>query len=175
MSTPVFVSDPPGILAAGKGSAWFVPAIADITAPTVAEIQAGVNISCELFELNVGFDQTSVGRVKYCSKEEVQSPGKTTRTIDRIRYEYDPQDPESTDYAAYAELTPGTRGFLVDRRGLDAREVDVAADQYVHITPIELGARDDRPINPTEEGGTLQVEQIIHVVGEKQRDIKVVA
>lgn len=173
MSNPVFPLDPPGINAAGNGSIWFVPAIADPSAPTVEEIEAGIDLSCALYTFTPTFEQASVTRTKYCYREAVQAPGRVTRSIERIVYDYDPQDPASEEYSYYEELTEGRRGFIVDRRGLHAKSVEIASGQYVHVTPVELGARDDVAINPEEEGEKLRVEQIIHVIGEKIRDAEV--
>ena len=170
MSTPTFPLDPPGINAAGNGAVWFVPALTDPSNPTVAEIEAGVELSCALYTFSPSFDQSTVSRTKYCYAESVQTPGRTTRSIERITYDYDPQEPESEEYAYYAELVPGRRGYIIDRRGLSAKQVPIADGQYVHVTPVELGARDDVAINPEEEGQKLSIEQVIHVIGEKIRD-----
>lgn len=175
MSVPTFPLDPPGIDAAGNGALWFVPAIADINAPTVTEIEAGVNLSCALYSFGITVEQASTDRTRYCYREAVQRPGRVTRTIDRIRYDYDPQNPDSAEYGYYTELTPGRHGFIVDRRGLDARTELLAAGQYVHITPVTLGGRDDVAIDPAAEGETLSVEQLVFVSGEKVRDVEIAA
>lgn len=167
--------DPPGIDAAGRGGVWFVPAIADINAPTVAEITAGVNLSCALYGFNPGGEQSSVNRWKYCYTETVQTPGRTSRTISEIQYDYDPQKPaEATGgYAYYASLVPGTHGFIVDRRGL-TRDVAIAAGQIVDVYPVTLGDRFRVEITE-EEGAKLRTRQTPYVVGEAALDVAVVA
>lgn len=171
MSTPVFPLDPPGIDANSNASLWFVPAFADINAPLASEVEAGVNLSCALYTFGISFEQATTSRMKYCYKEAVQSLGRTTRSVDRIRYDYDPQNPDSPEYGYYAELTPDRLGFLVDRRGIDAYSAP-AGGQYVHITPVQLGDRDDVSIDPTAEGEKLMIEQIVAVIGAKRRDVQ---
>lgn len=172
--TVPFPVDPPGIDDKGRGTVIFVPTIADLDAPTVAEIEAGVNLSCVLYAFNVAPTQNRVERVKYCYKVIAEQFGQARYAIDPVEYDYDPQDPDSDDYGHYGELYAGRRGFLIDRRGLDVTE-SVEAGQYVDVIPVELGIQGRMAVDPREEGGKLRIRQEIAVVGEPVLDATVAA
>ena len=61
----VTIPNPPGIDAAGKGAVYWVPAIADPSAPTVVEIAAGVVLSCALDTWPTTVDQSTTSKSKY--------------------------------------------------------------------------------------------------------------
>ena len=55
----VTIPNPPGVDAAGMGSVYFVPAIADPSAPSVTELTAGTPLSCALYGWATTVDQTT--------------------------------------------------------------------------------------------------------------------
>lgn len=169
-------SRPGGITAAGKGAVYWVPAIADPEAPTVAEVTAGTAIQCVIYEFNLNADQSTVESSRYCDSEVSETLGRTKWTIDPLIYDYDPQHPDLTtgEYAHYAKLTPGLTGYLVDRRGID-HATDPAAGQYVTVIPVKLGARNPLPIVVSNEGETLRVQQTIAVRGDVSQDVTIAA
>ena len=166
--------DPPGIDAAGNSKIVFVKAIADLKAPTVAEIKAGTDLSCALYGFAPSTEQGTVERRKYCYKQTVETLGRAKTTIEAIEYDYNPQKLDDQAYGYYAALTPGLTGWIVDRRGLDAKTEDWAADQYVDIYPVTLGARTRVAIDD-EEGAKLRTRQSIAVSGEVLLDVKITA
>lgn len=167
--------DPPGIDAAGNVKVWFVPAIADPTKPTVAEIEAGADLSCALYAFVPTLEQPTSPRSKYCYRQPAQALGRPDYGIEAIEYDYDPQAPDNADYAYYADLEPGTRGFIVERRGLDSKQ-DLAADDLVDIYPAELGSRGRVAVDATStDTQKLRSRQIVAVVGDVLQDIAVVA
>ena len=169
--------DPPGIDAAGKGGLYFVPAIAKITAPTVAELNAGVNLSCLVYGWNPNGSQGKVERVRYCYTNSAESLGRVTYAPDAIEYDYDPQKAsESTgDYAHVAKLAPGTKGYIVDRRGL-APSVAFASTQTLEIVmPVELGEQMPMVIDAKVEGEKLRYQQSIAVIGTVARRVEIAA
>ncbi len=165
--------DPPGIDAAGMSRIVFVQALSDPTAPTTTEIKAGTDLSCALYGFSPTVDQGTVTRTKYCYKQSAESLGRANVTIEAIEYDYNPQDPEDEDYAYYSALEPGTHGYIVDRRGLDARTADWEAEQIVDIYPATLGARGRVAIDPTAEGEKLRTRQAIAVRGEALMDVTI--
>lgn len=167
--------DPPGIDAAGMSKVAFVPAFADVTKPVVAEAKAGTDISCAIYGFSPSTDQGTVTRTKYCYKQAAESLGRAKTSIEAIEYDYNPQKLDDPDYAYYTALEPGTHGFIIDRRGLDAKTVDWEADQIVDIYPVTLGARGRVAINPEAEGEKLRTRQSIAVRGEVQYDVKLSA
>lgn len=166
--------DPPGIDAAGMSKLAFVPAIADPSAPTAAEIKAGTDLSCALYNFVPSTEQNTVTRTKYCYKQAAESLGRATTTIEAIEYDYNPQNLEDPDYAYYTALEPGTSGYIVDRRGLDARTDDWAAEQLVDVYPVTLGARGRVAVDANAEGEKLRTRQSIAVRGEPLLDVAIV-
>lgn len=167
--------DPPGIDAAGMSKVVFVPALADATKPTVAEIKAGTDLSCAIYGFSPSTDQGTTTRAKYCYKQAVESLGRAKTTIEAIEYDYNPQNLDDPDYAYYAALEPGTHGFIIDRRGLDAKTAAWEADQIVDVYPVTLGARGRVAISPEAEGEKLRTRQSIAVRGEVMLDVKITA
>lgn len=168
--------EPSGIEASGRGSLLFVPAIANINAPTEDELKApGVlNISCRLYAWNIKGEQGKVERSRYCSRSTNESLGKVKYQADDITYDYDPQKPDDTgEYAAYSVLLPGTNGYIVDRRGFYVEE-SFKAGQYVDVIPVTLGVRNREPITTT-EGEMLRVTQAVAVRSDPAQDVKIVA
>lgn len=169
--------DPPGIDAAGKGGLYFVPAIEDITAPTVAELDAGINLSCLVYGWNPNGSQGKVERVRYCYTNSAESLGRVTYAPDAIEYDYDPQGvaDEPGDYAHVAQLAPGTKGFIVDRRGL-APTTEFKVDQVLEIImPVELGEQMPMVIDAKQEGEKLRYSQSVAVIGEVARRVEIAA
>lgn len=169
--------DPPGIDAAGKGGLYFVPAIEDITAPTVAELNAGINLSCLVYGWNPNGSQGKVQRVRYCYTNSAESLGRVTYAPDAIEYDYDPQkvDESTGDYAHVAKLAPGTKGYIVDRRGL-APTAEFVADQVLEIImPVELGEQMPMVIDAKQEGEKLRYSQSVAVIGEVARRVEIAA
>lgn len=162
---------PEGVVAQGNGAVWFVPAIADVNAPTVTELNAGWNISCAVDGFSPGGDQGTSTDIRYCSTQQFEIPGRQTVTIDAIAYVYDPQEPDNVEmYEYYTELTPGRKGYMVNRLGLPF-DTPAAAGQFVNLYPVTLGARNDVAIDPSAEGTKIKVSQKPFVSGPVRRDV----
>lgn len=172
MSTSPF--DPPGIDAAGRSKLVFVRTIADLSAPTVAEIRSGTELSCALYAFVPASEQSTLERTKYCYTQTRQTLGRVTTTIEALEYDYNPQDLSAAGYGYYAALEPGVSGYIVDRRGLDV-PVDWAEDQIVDIYPITLGVRTRIAVDATAEGEKLRTKQAVAVTGQVRLDVQVAA
>ena len=170
------IIDPAGIDAAGKGKLIWVETLANPGAPTVAELTAGLDVSCAVYGWNPNGTQGKVERTRYCSKGAYESLGKAKYEADPIEYDYDPQKPTETtgDYRTYAEMTPGKKGYLVDRRGLEY-DVAVASTQIVDVYPIELGIQNRVQIDPKAEGEKLRVRQAVAIYADPEFDVAVAA
>ncbi len=169
----VTIVDPVGIAAAGRATVLWVPAIADPSAPTLAEIQAGLNIGCTIDNWGPSVSQDTVSKRKYCDKFASERLGTAKYSVDPIEYEYDPQDPtNSTDFAAYSTLKPGTVGYFLDRRNVDAK-ADVVTGQIVDVYSVELGEQGRKALSG-EEGETFMVQQQVAFIGDPAFDVAVV-
>lgn len=159
------VSFPLGVSARGNGAVWFLPAIANLEAPRVAEFAAGINLSCAISGFAPTSEQGVVNKTRYCSRGTFEVPGTVTNTGPTLEYVYDPQEPTSEEYEWFATLAQGTVGFLVNRLGLDF-EAPVAAGQFVNVYPTQAGVQVPVPIDPTAEGDELRISQRFFITGD---------
>ena len=164
------VAFPDGIDAQGNAALWFLPAIADPTSPTVSEFTAGVNLSCAIDGFSAPSEQASTNDIRYCSTQQFETPGRVTTTIDPINYVFDPQEPDNAiEYKHYNTLVAGSRGFLVNRLGMDVNTAPLAG-QYVDVYPVTAGVQARQAIDPSAEGAKIKVTQKFFVTGPVRYD-----
>lgn len=158
---------PTGINAAGKVALYFVPALADPAAPKLTEVQAGINLSMIAYAWDPNGTQEKQERYRYGSKNGGNSLGTIKYEAGALEYDYDPQavDVTTGDYKHYSVLAPGTKGFILDRRGL-APDVAPAAAQYCSVFPVVLGERLPITVDPKSAGETLRVRQELAITGD---------
>jgi hypothetical protein len=169
---------PEGVRARGNESVIFVPTILDPTEPTVAELTAvGVaNISCFLTGFSPQGNQDSVEDRRLCSEQIFEDPGDVSVSIDNLEYVYYPQAASAVpENKAYEVLKKDVVGYLVDRRGLNARTVAIAAAQKVDVYPVRLGEQFRMPLDPGEQGGKFRITQKAFVTGPYEYDAVVAA
>lgn len=159
---------PESVTAEGNVKVAFIPAGADPTAFTLAELNAatGVDLSCFLMPDwgGVTADQNKGESRRFCSTESFDRLGTIKRSIGDIVYTYLPQG-DNTDPGnkAYTSLPKGTTGFLVLRYGLPAGDA-WAADQKYDTVPVEMGAR-SKSATGSDEFAPLTVTQGIGATG----------
>lgn len=164
---------PASITAQGNVKVAFVPAIASVAAPTVAELTAtgAVDISCYLMPDWGGItaDQAKGSDSRFCSTQSFERLGRITRSVADIAYTYLPQT-VGTDVAnnAYTKLTPGANGYLVVRYGKGAGVAFTVGDK-VDILPVTLGAQ-TKAVSGSDEFAPLTVTQGIGATGVLQQD-----
>lgn len=166
---------PPGVSSDGMTRVWFVPALADTSAPTVAEITAGFDITCYLTTdgFKVGGSQEKGEDARLCSPQVFETAGRFKPTVEPLVYVFDPQDPTNTSLAnaAYKELTMGRKGYLVYRMGM-AFDTALASTQKVWIDTVTMGAQ--LPL-PPEANGKFKITQEVITSGNRVRDVTVAA
>lgn len=120
----------------GNLKASWVPTIANIAAPTVAELTAGVSLESRLTPdgLNITFDTSMIDNSALDSTYNTEQVGrsKVTTTL-----KYKAQAPGTTD-TVRDTLTFRAVGYLVVRRGTDS-SVAFAASQDVEVYPSQCG------------------------------------
>ena len=175
------VTFPEGVVAQGNELVIFVPTLANPAEPTVDELTGAgaVNLSCYLRGFEPSAEQANVPDLRLCSKEQFETPGRVTNTIGDLTYVYDPQDaaadsPDSGNLAYHA-LAEGTTGYLVNRRGLDAQDDPIEADQVVDVYPVVMGAQRRVPIDPSAEGSKFETIQKPFITGPIHKDVVVVS
>lgn len=149
---------PAGSKAFQKEKWVYSATIADITAPTTAEVTAAGNldVSCYLFNGSARPAQNT-NRVtrerRICDGAQYEQIGTTTYTGGDLQYVVEPQAAgASNGKKAWEKFPSGTVGFLIRRLGLDVN-TDLAAGQFVDVFPVELG-----PGMPTTVGDNESAE-----------------
>jgi hypothetical protein len=151
---------PAGVASLATLKVAIVPTIAVLTAPTVAEIGAGVNFAFYVpgSDLGVTLDQDTGQDVRLGSSVVFDQFGQEHITIDDLRYIFDPQTPGSSNPAAV--FVDGYSGYLVRRYGL-AVGTDWVAAQKVKVDTIKLGGRIESKTSDDQFGLWCYVQKII--------------
>lgn len=161
----------PGVVTDGTGLVLFVPAIADVQNPTVAELTATgvVKITYSLtpdgFSHETTVATSTTGR--FTLEQALENEGKIT---DAVEVTYVTTEDDNVDVARVA-LARGTVGFLVKRIAIP-NGTAVAAGQIVTVLPIRAGLQRDVAPAENEEWKVVQKLLVTGVVGRK---VKVVA
>ena len=170
------IYNPDGIDANGMNSVVLVPAIADTNAPTVAEMSAGIVISCALDGFTTSVELSRLTYKKYCDKNNRQRSGTETWSYENLIVEDDPQRVDTSGMFDYLdEIVVGQKYWLVDIRGIDAKEWEPAAGQHVDVHPITVDTQKRGDYDPNAEGATHKREYIISAAGDIAFDVEVVA
>jgi hypothetical protein len=113
----------------------FAPTVADLAAPKVSELQAGIDLECRLTPdgLTTTAETAEVDTSKLCSTSNSFVIGRDTYTVSVKYVRGDDEQAEAVQDA----LVRGARGFLVVRRDLLAT-VDWAAAQNVEVYPVQV-------------------------------------
>lgn len=136
------------VTANGKDSWFYVAAIANMTAPSAAEINAGtaLNISCFLFAEFEGVT-SSTGKVTLprllCETAQYETNDVTTFTSADLDFAFAPQAAANADGKKAWEKfkAGGLAGFLVRRQGVvaDSTSPEAVGGQFVDVIPVDIG------------------------------------
>jgi hypothetical protein len=126
------------LLADGNIKATWVPSIADVSAPTIAELTDGTAVDLECLILLGGLDikaeTGSVDNSALCSTDDTEEPGRNAFTIMLTCKRKDTAEEDT----AWNTLTFRALGNLVVRRDRAAADA-YAADQPVEVYPARCG------------------------------------
>ncbi len=158
----------PGSALTFKREKWiWVPAIANPTAPTLAELNAasGLDFSCFVMTDTTAPSQ-SQNRVRLarrlCEGSTAETGGITEYTGGSLRYSTNPQLPAANDAnKAYTTLAPGAEGFLVQRLVVPV-DVDLAVGQTVSVHQAELGTQWTGKSTDDEAGEAIVMQDWFH-------------
>lgn len=131
----------------------WVTTIADIAAPTVAELGAGTDITCFLTKdgLNPGGSTNGVDAGTLCNRIDGQVAGSVSYQATLKGYRYTPvADDDFWDLAVY-----GTAGHLVVRRGI-AHDTAWAAAQKLEVYKSQMG----EPIPASSAANAMQTFEV---------------
>jgi len=134
----------------------FVPTIVDIAAPTVAELNAGVDLECRLLPdgLATPSDTGEVDNSKLCSTFSTAIVGRRSFSGVMVKYVRGPES-DTEAQAVEEALVYRATGYLVVRRDLLA-ETAWAASQKVEVYPVQL--KQPNPDSPAPD--TLQAVEV---------------
>lgn len=138
----------PSTPADGNVKIVLVPAIADTSAPTIAELTAetAVDISCYLTAggWQPTQDQATISDERLCSTQVFGKPGRKTlgltlEVIDNTNSEY-----EAEYNAAVDTLVEGVQLYAVERRGKPF-DAPFDAEDTVRVWPFQPGMKSNQP------------------------------
>jgi|SRR5690554_9697 len=165
--------EPRSIPADGSVKVLWVPEIADLLAPTVAELTASEVIDLSCYLADDGWQPSTDEQVstddRLCSRQTYERVGRHTEQLD-IVYVYQGQDLSAADNKAFATLRYREHGYIVSRWGADY-EIPIASGDLVDIIPAECGRQ--RKQAP-EANGRLRIQQKIFIRGTLHQDVAVV-
>lgn len=137
--------------------------IADVSAPTVAELNAGLDISCLVTANDYALGSTGDNEINdpaLCSEANSTAPGRTNYQagMNFFRFTTEPED------EAWATFTDkGIEGFLVERVGTRYTIGFAAADE-VAVYGVITGT--PQKMAPAADGGYEKFRMMFHVQGE---------
>lgn len=167
---------PTGVTAEGNVKATVAPAIAIKTAPTLAELTAGIDISGFVMagQFTPGTEQARGTNRRLGSKQTFQRLGRDTPSFENLQYVYSPQSTApSPDNKAFETLIAGYAGFIVVRFGLDASAAAWASTQKCEVWPVEFGVQQKMPPPEDDEFALLTISQAVAVTGVVERNAAV--
>ena len=132
----------PGTSAEGNITTLWVPTIADIKRPTMAELEAGTDISNYVMLGGWTFEpsQDTVSDQRENSTQDFGAPGRKSagdisiEVIDNTNTEHAEQN------KAVTLMAEGSSGFIVRRRGM-ATDAPLAAEQKLTVVSVKCGEK----------------------------------
>lgn len=152
----------------------WVETIADPTAPKLAtELNAASSVQLEClidggFDIDFTVERKDLRRM--CSRQVRQRSGPVTYSVQDVFVVYDPQDMAAAVSKAYAALTDGNQGYLVERRGIHV-DTAWAVGDLVRVIPVEVANANPAP---PEDDDELKARVAFTVIGQVQKDVAIV-
>jgi len=170
----------PALRRAYGNDAWgFVPAVANINAPTVAEMTAvtGFNLSCSVFSEQEGVTATTEKvtlPTLLCETTSYESNGATTYAMADLQISFQPQAASGADgKKAWETLDDNISGFLWRRQDVPS-STDPATGQFVDIIPVQLGVKTPTKTG-TDAAGVYSFTMPASVTGKPSFNVAIVA
>lgn len=136
----------------GNVSVGVAPAVADIEAPTLAELGTGTGLECAIQTFN-GTSSTDSESIDWlCDPASEQLPGSTTHSIDDLVIKTTGQE----DDDLVSSLAIGDVVYIWRRDGLD-KDTALAADQMVWVWQAIITSIDPLEANNTFIGITAHI------------------
>lgn len=130
------------LLGDGNVKVTFCLTVADISNPTAAELNAGVDLQTVITKdgLNIAPEQAAVDNTALASRDETEDAGTVKYSLElTVKRQEDPDDD-----IGWNTLTDRQLGFLAVRRNR-AHEEDWEADDPAEIYPVRCGRPNMQP------------------------------
>lgn len=136
------MADIPSTPADGNVKVVLATALADPSAPTVAELEAAVDISCYLTPDGFAFaqEQAVITDDRLCSTQTFNKGGRKSYTLTLTGIDNTNSDNEAQYNEFVDTLVEGSSLVAVARYGIPYEE-PYAAGQTVRVIPIDVGAK----------------------------------
>ncbi|MDR6868450.1 hypothetical protein J2Y69_003066 [Microbacterium resistens] len=161
-----------GTAADGNGIVLWVPAIADPTRPTLAELTAPTVKRLTYGLARDGFThETDIVKItsgRYTLAQALQYDGTVTDDV-TVKWVYNRTTPTAIEATLGA---PGVSGNIVHALGYPNRHTFAEGDKLNAVIPVETSIPKDVPATENTE---LMKEQRLNVVGEVAREVAIVA
>ena len=149
---PITQWNPATQISRGNVSVGVAPAVVDINAPKLTELNTGIGLDCSITTMN-GTSSTDSESVDWlCDPSSEQLPGSTTHTIDDLVIKTSGQ----SDTDLITGLNIGDTVYIWRRDGL-AHESALAASQHVWVWKAVITSIDPLEANNTFIGITAHV------------------
>ena len=149
--------------------AVLAPAVLDLAAPKVAEIEAGTSFTCSTRLVEIAGTSTSTSDQWLCDADTVETPGAVTWTGQPIVIQAGPPQTPNTFISG---LTSGAVRYLIERRGL-APTAAYTSSQIVSVAEIEISHWEHVAAEANTEG--RKWEYRIHYTVRRYRQVATVA
>lgn len=151
----------PKVLADGNIRLSFLPTLANPAAPTVTELQAGIDLSCKVlksdFRASAVASETISGQAALCETSNASAPGQSNFEVSLTLFRWfddaNKGKADASDDTAFQALkVKGTHGYLIVRETGKSYEDEWAAGDEVDVYEIVT----DNPQSPSDTGGYIR-------------------
>jgi len=143
----------PGVRSDETVSIWWLPTLADPTAPKVSELTGAtaVKLECLLSSAPDFSSSVETGKIKrLCSSVPREVAGSRSYSIGDLTLAYDPQSMATALSKGYVALAEGATGYFVLRSGVHV-DTAPAALQLVDVWAGTVSTRDKLPPEDNDE------------------------
>ena len=144
---PITTSDPAGPQTAGNSLIGVTSAIADIKAPKVSELDAGIRFECAIEKFGVTISTKTTARQKLCDVIATKKLGASE--YDDITISFTLEDPQGASQPLLDKFAQGATVYLFHRPGL-AHGSTIAAAQKMQVIKAIVATRYLNEVSTTE-------------------------
>ena len=171
---------PASVKTFGKQNWIYVPTIADIAAPTAAEVNSASGLDLSGYLFVDGFDGVTGDTTRVTDPRRIadtvtyEGIGTSSYSMSDLQYAFDPQAAAlSNGKKAFEKLPEGTSGYLIRRLGID-RNTTPAAGQFVSVFPVSFGVQLEVEVGDA-ESAVVAIRQPVAITGAPSINVAIAA